>query len=149
MTKKTATAQWQGNLESGSGTIEMQSAPEGNGYTADSRFGQGQGNSPEELIAAAHAACFSMALAHMLSENELIPQLVATTAIVMIEKDGDGFSITRSDLKTHVHGLGLNQEKLDGYAEKAKTGCPVSKALTGLEITVEAVLEDSLLPEEG
>jgi len=149
MTQKTATAQWQGNLESGSGTIEMQSAPEGNGYTADSRFGQGQGNSPEELIAAAHAACFSMALAHMLSENELIPQLVATTAIVTIEKDGDGFSITRSDLKTHVHGLGLNQEKLDGYAEKAKTGCPVSKALTGLEITVEAVLEDSLLPEEG
>ncbi|MDF7798548.1 OsmC family peroxiredoxin [Pontiellaceae bacterium B1224] len=148
MNRKYASAKWRGNLESGGGTIQMESTSEYNGYTADSRFGPGKGNSPEELIAAAHAACFSMALAHLLSEKVMIPQQVATTATVSIEEDGDGFSITCSELVTHVNGLGLDGEKLQAYAEQAKDSCPVSKALSGVQITVEAILEKTLTPEE-
>lgn len=145
MTNKTALAEWKGNLESGNGSIHYGAENETVGeYSFASRFENGEGISPEDLIAAAHAGCFSMALAHLLSEKVMTPQKVRTFATVSLEKAEEGFVIPRIRLETHVHALGLNQEKLMEYAETVMNECPVSKALAGADISVEATLENSL-----
>jgi osmotically inducible protein OsmC len=109
-------------------------------YTAASRFEEGEGTNPEELIAAAHAGCYSMALALALTEAGHAPESVNTSAKVAIEKDDDGFSITRSDLTTAVKVEGLDEAEFQKHAEAAKQGCPVSRALGAIEIGLEAKL---------
>jgi osmotically inducible protein OsmC len=109
-------------------------------YTAASRFEEGEGTNPEELIAAAHAGCYSMALALGLTEAGHEPESVRTTARVSIEKDNGGFSITRSELSSEVKVAGLDEEEFQKLAGEAKEGCPVSRALGAIEIGLEAKL---------
>jgi osmotically inducible protein OsmC len=109
-------------------------------YTAASRFEDGEGTNPEELLAAAHAGCYSMAFALALTEAGHEPESVRTTARVSIEKDDGGFSITRSELNAEVKVDGLDEEEFQKLANEAKEGCPVSRALGGVEITLDAKL---------
>jgi len=109
-------------------------------YSAASRFENGEGTNPEELIAAAHAGCFSMALALTLSQAGHEPDSVHTTAEVHLDKDGEGFSITRSDLTTEVKVEGLDDAEFQKYAGEAEKGCPVSRALGAIEIGLDAKL---------
>jgi osmotically inducible protein OsmC len=109
-------------------------------YTADSRFEEGEGTNPEELIAAAHAGCYSMALALGLTEAGHEPESVRTTAQVSIDKDEGGFSITRSALSTEVKAEGLDENEFQKLANDAKEGCPVSRALGAIEIDLDAKL---------
>lgn len=144
MKKSTATAEWSGDLESGTGTIQFGEKKKVQvDYSAASRFGEDTGNRPEELIAAAHAGCYSMALSHVLNEAGEKSERVVTSAAVSLEEDGDGFSITTIQLKTNVLAEGLTEENLKKHAETAKVNCPVSKVLAGADISVEAVLMDS------
>ena len=109
-------------------------------YSFASRFEEGDGTNPEELIAAAHAGCFSMALANVLSQAGHEPDSVQTTAEVHLDKDNGGFSITRSDLTTEVKTDGLDDEKFQQHADEAKRTCPVSRALGAIEVSLEAKL---------
>jgi osmotically inducible protein OsmC len=109
-------------------------------YSFASRFENGDGTNPEELIAAAHAGCFSMALAGALSQAGHEPESVQTTAVVHLDKGDAGFSITRSDLTTEVKVDGLDDAEFQGYAEEAEKTCPVSRALGAIEIGLDAKL---------
>jgi lipoyl-dependent peroxiredoxin len=142
MPTREAQAEWQGNLARGKGTMSFGSGAWEGAYTADSRFEEGEGTNPEELIAAAHAGCFSMAFALALSQAGHEPDSVRTTAKVSIEKDDGGFSITRSELSTEVavEVEGLSEDEFQKLADEAKQGCPVSRALGEIEIGLEAKL---------
>ena len=140
MPTRQANAEWQGNLARGSGTMSFGSGAFQGAYTAASRFESGEGTNPEELIAAAHAGCFSMAFALALSEAGHEPESVQTTARVSIEKDDGGFSITRSELATEVKVEGLDDAEFQRLANDAKQGCPVSRALGAIEIGLDAKL---------
>lgn len=138
MPVRTAQAEWRGQLIGGDGTMKM-NAWEGP-YSFASRFEEGQGTNPEELIAAAHAGCFSMALSGVLGGAGITPNSIRTTAKVTVEKIGDGFTITRSHLITEGDVPGIDEETFVKHAHEAKAGCPVSRALAGVEITMEARL---------
>lgn len=139
MKTSNAKAEWKGDLKAGEGTVALGSgAFEGN-YSFTSRFEQGAGTNPEELIAAAHAGCFSMALAHGLTTAGIKPERVATTAKVRLEKAEGGFEIPWIELETEVAASGLDETTLRQQAETAKHGCPVSKALAGPEIRLTSV----------
>ena len=140
MPVRTAEAEWKGNLSRGSGRMKLGSGAFEGSYSFVSRFGDGPGSNPEELIGAAHAGCFSMALSHMLSEAGHIPDVVHTTAKVHIDKVGDGFKITSIELVTQGKVPGIDEETFQEKAEAAKEGCPVSQALAGTEIKLEAEL---------
>src|SRR3954468_19918675 len=140
MPTRSSTAEWSGNLARGTGTMSLGSgAFEGN-YSFASRFETGDGTNPEELIAAAHAGCFSMALAAALSADDHVPDSVSTIAEVTIETVDGNPTITRSELTTEVKVDGLDDEEFQGYAEGARGGCAVSRALGGVAISVEARL---------
>lgn len=109
-------------------------------YSFPSRFESGQGTNPEELIAAAHAGCYSMALSNILSSAGYPPDSVETTAAVHLSAVSDGFAITRIDLKTRATVPGLDAAEFAKHAEAAKAGCPVSKALAAVSITLDAAL---------
>lgn len=109
-------------------------------YSFPSRFENGSGTNPEELIAAAHAGCYSMALANMLSQAGHVPNAVQTNASVHLEKGDSGFGITRIDLVTTADVPGIDEAEFHKHAEAAKAGCPVSKALAAVEITLDATL---------
>lgn len=109
-------------------------------YSFHSRFEDGDGSNPEELIAAAHAGCFSMALSNVLADAGYEPKSVDTTADVTLRTLEEGPSITEIVLTTEATVPGLDAETFQEHAEAAKTGCPVSKALAGVEITVDASL---------
>ena len=126
----TATARWEGTLDEGSGTIETGAGLHGT-YTKASRFADGTGTNPEELIGAAHAACFSQFLASLLSKNGTPPASIETTAKVSIVVGDDGPTINRIDLSTVVDA-DLGAEEITDLANQAKAACPVSKALTGV-----------------
>ncbi len=144
-TKKTATAEWSGNLKDGNGSFSFgQDHPITVPYSFDSRFKEGKGVGPEDLIAAAHAGCYSMALSHLLAEDGETPERVITSASVTLAENEDGFSIATSLLQTTVLSPGLTKEKLEKLAVAAAENCPVSKALAGVEISVEFVLMDSI-----
>ena len=131
---RSAQAEWKGNLTAGSGRIKLESgAFEGN-YNFSSRFESGTGTNPEELIAAAHAGCFSMALAHGLTSAGHAPNRIATTVKVHIEKKEGGFVIPLIELETEGEVPGIDEEEFRQQAQTAKNGCPVSKALAGPEI---------------
>jgi osmotically inducible protein OsmC len=140
MPVRTAHAEWRGNLARGSGKMELGSGAYEGSYSAASRFEDGEGTNPEELIAAAHAGCFSMALANGLSQAGHEPESVKTTARVHLDKDDGGFSITRSELSTEVKVDGLDEGDFQKHAEEAKDSCPVSRALGAIEIGLEAKL---------
>jgi osmotically inducible protein OsmC len=134
-----ATTTWSGSLSEGSGDIALESSNQGPfavNWKARSE-GSTSTTTPEELIAAAHSSCFSMALSHALSENGTPPQSVETTASVSFVP---GTGITGSHLNVNAVVPGLSPEDFARIAEDAKTGCPVSAALAGLEITLEATL---------
>ena len=141
MTTRKGWAVWKGGIKDGDGTISTETgvlneAP----YGFKSRFENGKGTNPEELIAAAHAACFSMALSLMLGEAGMTPERIETHAEVTIEKVGDGFEITSSHLNVVAKIRLGNKERFEEIANKAKAGCPVSKLMKA-KITMEAKLE--------
>lgn len=134
------TAQWQGDLKSGSGTFKAGDTIGGD-YSFKSRFEDGEGANPEQLIGAAHAACFSMALSNMLAEAGTPVESVDTTAKVTLKLLDDGPTITKIELTTVGRVPGLDEAGFKEHAEAAKAGCPVSKALAGVgEITLDATL---------
>ncbi len=133
MPKRTANAVWEGSLTEGSGTMRMASGAYEGPYSFQSRFEEGDGTNPEELIAAAHAGCFSMALSAELGTAGHDPESVETEAIVHLEKDGDGFAIKRIELRTRARVSGISDDEFQQLAEGAKKGCPVSQALAGVE----------------
>jgi osmotically inducible protein OsmC len=141
MPTSTAQAEWNGNLIDGKGTIKTGSGAVSGPYGYKSRFESGPGLNPEELIAAAHAGCFSMALSHILSSAGHIPKRVQTSAKVKLEKVGDGFAITGIELNCQANVPGIDDATFQQEAAKAKTGCPVSKALSATPITLTATLE--------
>ena len=140
MPVRTAEAEWKGNLSRGSGRMKLGSGAFEGSYSFVSRFEDGPGSNPEELIGAAHAGCFSMALSHMLSEAGHIPDVVHTSAKVHIDKVEDGFKITSIELVTQGKVPGIDEETFREKAEAAKEGCPVSQALAGTEIKLQAEL---------
>jgi osmotically inducible protein OsmC len=140
MPVRSAEAEWKGSLSRGSGQMKLGSGAFEGSYSFPSRFEDGPGSNPEELIGAAHAGCFSMALSHMLSEAGHIPDVVHTTAKVHIDKVDDGFKITNIELQTEGKVPGLDEETFQDKAEAAKEGCPVSQALAGTEIRLKAKL---------
>jgi osmotically inducible protein OsmC len=134
------TAQWQGDLKNGSGTFRAGDDITGN-YTYKSRFEDGEGANPEQLIGAAHAACFSMALSNMLAEAGSPPDSVDTEAVVTLRLVDGAPTITSIALTTVGRVPGLDASAFAGHAEAAKAGCPVSRALAGVpEITLDASL---------
>jgi osmotically inducible protein OsmC len=139
--KKTASAVWQGDLKSGKGTISTQSgALKDNPYGFNTRFEDAPGTNPEELIGAAHAGCFSMALSMMLGQAGLTAERIDTTAEVTLDKVGEGFSITAIALTLKAKVPGADENQLQQIANQAKEGCPVSKVLNA-EISLSATLE--------
>jgi osmotically inducible protein OsmC len=139
--KRKAYAVWRGGIIDGSGTISSDSGVLSNTqYSFSSRFEHGIGTNPEELIAAAHAGCFSMALSGQLVAAKLTAETINTTATVTIEKQGDGFTITAVHLDVTAKIPGASIEVFNTAAKKAKEGCPVSKVLNA-RITMDAKLE--------
>lgn len=137
---RTAKAQWSGDLKSGVGTISCASGALSNTpYSFKTRFEQGSGTNPEELLAAAHAGCFSMALSLMLQNEGLKADTIDTTCTITLEKEGDGFAIKRSHLDLTAKIPGASQDAFNRAAQAAKEGCPVSK-LYDTEITLDAKL---------
>jgi osmotically inducible protein OsmC len=141
MPVRSAEAQWNGNLREGNGTMKTGSGAYDGAYSFGSRFESAQGSNPEELIAAAHAGCFSMAFAAGLTRAGFSPTSVHTTAKVHIEPVEGGFGITRIELDTEAKVPGIENAQFQEQAEAAKKGCPVSKALAAVEnITLSAKL---------
>jgi lipoyl-dependent peroxiredoxin len=140
MAVRTADAQWEGSLQEGTGTMRLGSGAFEGRYSFASRFEDGPGTNPEELIGAAHAGCFSMALSGGLSRAGHPPTRVHTTARVHIERGDAGFGITRVELQTEAEVPGLDEQAFREQAETAKATCPVSRALAGTEITLDAKL---------
>jgi lipoyl-dependent peroxiredoxin len=142
MPMRKSKAVWEGTLKDGNGTIELRDGKIKEKYSFASRFEDGKGTNPEELIAAAHAGCFSMALSMILGDAGFPPKKITTSAFVTIDKTGGGFGITSIKLSTSGLVPGISAGDFKKYAEMAKTGCPVSKALSGVPvIELEAVLE--------
>jgi osmotically inducible protein OsmC len=140
MATRNSSAEWRGNLKDGSGKMRLGSGAYEGAFSFASRFENGTGTNPEELIAAAHAGCYSMALSHGLAQAGHAPKRVATTAKVHLEKVEGGFGITRIELETEAEVPGIDEAAFRQQAEAAKKGCPVSKALAGAEITLKAKL---------
>ena len=139
--ERTASAVWHGGLKDGKGTISTQSGVlKDSQYSFSTRFEDGIGTNPEELIAAAHAGCFTMALSGQLTSVELSPDTIETTAVVTMEKTDDGPTITKIHLTTRAKVPGAEKEKFDELAKKAKEGCPISRLLKAAEITLDAQL---------
>lgn len=139
--QRSAKAQWKGDLRSGRGTISSASGVLSNTpYSFKDRFEDGTGTNPEELLAAAHAGCFSMALSLMLQNEGLKADSIDTTCRISLEKEGEGFAIKKSHLELRAKIPGASQDAFERAAQNAKEGCPVSK-LFDTEITLDAKLE--------
>lgn len=140
MPVRTSKAEWKGNLKDGQGTVELGSGAYKGSYSFPSRFEEGQGTNPEELIAAAHAGCYSMALSAGLSKAGFNPTRVHTVAKVRLDKVGEGFAITTITLDVDAEIPGIDEATFLQHAEGAKINCPVSKVLTGADIQLNAKL---------
>jgi osmotically inducible protein OsmC len=140
--ERTGTAVWTGSLREGKGTLSVESAAlRDEAYSFGTRFEDGPGTNPEELIGAAHAGCYSMALANVLHQEGYEVEGLETTATVHLEKTEGGFAITKSALEVQGRVPDLDQETFEQLAEKADAACPVSNLLRpGLEIEIEAML---------
>ena len=142
MPVRNAEAEWNGSLREGSGSMKLGSGAFEGAYSFPSRFESGNGTNPEELIGAAHAGCYSMALTAGLGRAGFEPQRVQTSAKVHLERNDAGFSITTIELDTEAKVPGIDAETFQQHAEEAKQNCPVSKALTGVEIKLNARLAE-------
>ena len=141
MPARTANARWEGGLKDGKGNMRLGGGAFEGQYSFSSRFEEGAGTNPEELIAAAHAGCFSMAFSGALEKAGHSPNSVETEAKVHLSPaDGGGFRISRIDLVTNADVPGIEEDAFQQAAQAAKEGCPVSKALAAVEITVDATL---------
>jgi osmotically inducible protein OsmC len=141
MPTRKAEAEWKGNLAEGSGRLKVGSGAFDGPYSFKSRFEEGQSaTNPEELLGAAHAGCFTMALTAQLSRARLTPESIHTEASVKLEKVGEAFSITQIVLETEAEVQGIDNATFQEYALDAKQNCPLSKALAGTEIHVIAKL---------
>jgi osmotically inducible protein OsmC len=140
---RTATAAWRGSLKEGKGTISTTSGTLSNAqYSFGTRFEQGVGTNPEELIAAAHAGCFAMALSAQLGEAGITPESINTTATVTLEKTDAGWTVTASHLDVRARIRGGDRQAFERAANNAKAGCPISRLLNA-KITMSAQLESS------
>lgn len=143
MATRNGTAEWRGDLKDGSGSVSVASGLFEGQYSFKTRFEDEPGTNPEELIAAAHAACFSMALSNILAGDGHRPESVKTTAKVHLRQVDGNPTISQIDLVTEGRVPGIDQAGFREYAEKAKAGCPVSRALGGVgEITLDATLAE-------
>lgn len=140
MPGRTAQAVWNGDLQAGNGKVKLGSGAYEGAYSFKSRFEDGTGTNPEELLGAAHAGCFSMALAARLSREGYKVNSVDTTAKVNLEKVESGFKIVRIDLVTKGSVEGIDDAQFKEAAEATKTGCIVSQALSAVPMTIEASL---------
>ena len=141
MATRDGTAEWRGDLRSGSGSVSVASGTFDGKYSFATRFEDEPGTNPEELIAAAHAACFSMALSNMLSEDGHVPDSVRTTAKVHLRIVDGNPTIAQIDLITEGSVPSIDQSQFEEYALRAKSGCIVSRALAAVpEMTLEATL---------
>jgi osmotically inducible protein OsmC len=138
MSVRTAKSIWNGTLKEGSGTMNFSnySGP----FTFVSRFEEGPGTNPEELIGAAHSGCYSMFLSALISGENLVPESVETTASVHLGKDDKGPLITTIELDCKVKCKGLSQEKFDELAAAAKAGCPISRLVAAADVKLKATL---------
>src|SRR5437879_5893092 len=139
MPDRRAEAEWEGNLREGRGRLKLESGAFQGGYSFRDRFEDGPGTNPEELLGAAHAGCFSMALSLILGEAKLTAERIDTRADVTLEKQGDGFAITAVHLTLKAKVPGADQATFEQLANQAKIGCPVSKVLNA-RITMDATL---------
>lgn len=140
MINKSGSANWQGGLKDGTGTVSTESGVlNKQNYGFNKRFGDEAGTNPEELIAAAHASCFSMALSNILGDYDLKADDISTVATVTLEQDDGGFTVTKSHLKLTASIPGASEETFMEAANKAKAGCPISKLLNA-DITMDATL---------
>lgn len=145
MPVRTSNAVWRDGVQSGEGTIRLGSGAWEGSYTFRSRFHEGEPKqtNPEELIAAGHAGCFSLALANNLESEDYSPEEIRTTAECQLEMDEEaGPTITRIELTTEVEAVDIDAAELEPFVTEAKENCPVSRALAGVEITVDATLVD-------
>ncbi|TMQ57585.1 MAG: OsmC family protein [Candidatus Eisenbacteria bacterium] len=140
MPARRAEAEWRGNLREGAGRLKLGSGAFEGPYSYRDRFEDGKGTNPEELLGAAHAGCFSMALAAGLTASGHPPGRIHTTATVHLEREGAGFAITKIELATEASVPGIDEAAFRTHAETAKAGCPVSKAFAGSAITLTARL---------
>lgn len=140
MPERTADAEWRGNLRDGRGTMRFGSGAYEGEYTYASRFEQGRGTNPEELIGAAHAGCFSMALAGDLARAGHVPERIHTTSRVRLEAGAGGARITSVVLDCEAEVPDLDETTFQEFADKAGKNCPVSRALAGVEVSVNARL---------
>ena len=140
MKKSTARAEWLGTIKEGKGTAQIPSIGKEVSYSFGTRFENEKGTDPEELIAAAHSQCFSMAFSLLLTENGFNPEKISTSADVTIGKKGEGHAILSSHLTCEARVEGIDKAKFEELAGMAKENCPVSKALAGVEISLEANL---------
>jgi osmotically inducible protein OsmC len=142
MATRTGSAEWRGDLRGGDGDLTVGDGVFKGRYSFSSRFEEGEGTNPEELIAAAHAACFSMALANVMAEHGHPADAVRTTATVHLRQTDAGPTIQQIDLETEGRVPHIDQTHFAEHAEEAKLGCPVSRALGGVEqINVTATLK--------
>ncbi|HYU95650.1 MAG TPA: OsmC family protein [Sphingomicrobium sp.] len=140
MVVRTSTAEWHGRVQDGGGCVSLGSGAFEGPYSFGSRFEEEPGTNPEELLGAAHASCFSMALSLLLTEAGYTPTRIKTVAEVTIERSDDSFAITHIALVTEGDVPGLDSRSFSAHAEVARTTCPVSKALAAADITVMASL---------
>ena len=138
--KRTSEAEWTGSVTEGKGKIKLGSGAFEGAYSFSSRFGDEPATNPEELIAAAHAGCFTMALSATLGRAGFAPTKIETKAIVKLEKVGEGFEIPNIDLETSADVPNISDEEFQTLAKSAKENCPVSKVLAGAEISLKATL---------
>lgn len=142
MPKRSADAEWKGSIREGGGTVSLGSGAFEGQYGFKSRFEDGPGTNPEELIAAAHAGCFTMALSLILGQAGHDPESLHTSADVNLKQTDGGFEIDRIDLKTTGKVPGIDADEFAEHANTAKENCPVSKALSGVgEINLETSFE--------
>jgi osmotically inducible protein OsmC len=140
MPVRNADAVWEGDLKGGKGKVKLGSGAWEGQYSFSSRFESGTGTNPEELIAAAHAGCYSMALSAGLGKAGFSPKKVQTTAKVSLDKVGEGFKITKITLVTNAEVPGIDDAAFQDIATKTKSGCPISQALSATPIELEAKL---------
>ena len=140
MAIRNAEAVWEGNLQKGNGTMKLGSGAFEGAFSFASRFEEGPGTNPEELVGAAHAGCFSMFLSAVLSDAGYVPNRVYTTATVHLEQVEGAPWITKIHLSCEADVPGVDERTFQEKIAESKTGCPVSKALGGVEISVDAKL---------
>ncbi len=142
MPEQTVYAEWEGKLKEGAGQVHADSESFKLDYNFNQRFGEQPGGNPEELLAAAHASCFSMALAKALEDEGHPAEKIITAENIELVEDETGFTIKKIKIHTQAVAQGLNNDTFQKLAEATKNNCPVSKALTGIQFELQAILKD-------